>query len=88
MQLNGERLAYIWAFYLGNSTILELDQICHKVHQLAAWFGAMLENWLQWAPGDGRGSTSFATLEDLTDALNEAGLGASACDLKLKVTRT
>ena len=28
-----------------------------------------------------RGSTSFATLKDLTDALNEAGLGAIAHDL-------
>ena len=53
-----------------------------------SWFVAMLESWLQWAPEDSRGSTSFATLEDLTDALNEAGLGASACDLKLKVTST
>ena len=52
-----------------------------------SWFGAMLESWLQWAPGDGRGSTSFATLKDLRDALNETGLGASARDLKLKVTR-
>ena len=53
-----------------------------------SWLVAMLEEWLQWAPGDGRGSTSFATLEDLMDALNEAGLGASACDLKLKITST
>ena len=49
-----------------------------------SWFGAMLENWLQWAPGDGRGSTSFATLKDLKDALNETGLGASAHDLNLQ----
>ena len=53
-----------------------------------SWLVAMLEEWLQWAPEDSRGSTSFATLEDLTDALNEAGLGASARDLKLKITST
>jgi hypothetical protein len=53
-----------------------------------SWFVAMLEDWLQWAPGDSRGSTSFATLEDLVDALRQAGLGARACDLKLKVTST
>ena len=46
-----------------------------------SWLVAMLEEWLQWAPGDGRGSTSFATLEDLKNALNETGLGAIATDL-------
>ena len=43
----------------------------------------MLSQWLQWAPGDSRGSTSFATLEDLKTALNQAGLGATAHDLKV-----
>ena len=43
----------------------------------------MLAQWLQWAPGDSRGSTSFATLEDLKAALNQAGLGAIAYDLKV-----
>ena len=41
----------------------------------------MLSQWLQWAPRDSRGSTSFATLEDLKAALNQAGLGATAHDL-------
>ena len=50
-----------------------------------SWFAAMLEDWLQWAPGDSRGSTGFATLEGLKDALSEVGLGASAHDLRLKV---
>ena len=49
-----------------------------------SWFGVMLESWLQWAPRDSRGSTSFATLGDLKDALSEAGLGASAYDLSLQ----
>ena len=50
-----------------------------------SWFAAMLEDWLQWAPEDSRGSTSFATLNGLKDALNEAGLGASAHDLNLTI---
>ena len=50
-----------------------------------SWFAATLEDWLQRAPGDSRGSTSFATLEGLKDALDEVGLGASAHDLRLKV---
>ena len=49
-----------------------------------SWFAAMLEDWLQWAPGDSRGSTSFAKLEDLKGALSEAGLGASTYDLNLQ----
>ena len=50
-----------------------------------SWFAAMLEDWLQWAPGDCRGSISFATLKGLQKAFSEAGLGASAHDLSLKV---
>ena len=46
-----------------------------------SWLSAMLVQWLQWAPGDSRGSTSFATLEALKTALNEACLGATAHDL-------
>ena len=52
-----------------------------------SWFGAMLESWLQWAPGDCRGSTSFATLEDLKVALSEAGLGKIAHDLTLQTAQ-
>ena len=35
----------------------------------------MLSQWLQWAPGDGRGSKGFATRESLRAALLEANLG-------------
>lgn len=43
----------------------------------------VLSKWFQWAPGDARGSTNFATLESLKNALRQAGLGATAHDLKL-----
>ena len=43
-----------------------------------SWLDEMLSEWLQWAPGDGRGSTSYATLESLKTALCEADLGAVA----------
>ena len=46
-----------------------------------SWLSSMLAQWLQWAPGDSRGSTSFATLGDLKAALSQAGLGATAHDL-------
>ena len=48
-----------------------------------SWLSTMLVQWLQWAPGDSRGSTSFATLKGLKTALNEACLGATAHDLEV-----
>ncbi len=39
---------------------------------------AMLADWLQWAPGDQRGSTNYVTLEGLRDAVNKAGLSDAA----------
>ena len=39
---------------------------------------AMLSQWFQWAPGDNRGSPSFATLDALKTALRDSGLGAIA----------
>ena len=47
------------------------------------WLREMLSQWLQWATGDSRGSTSFATLEGLKTALNQAGLGVAAHNLKV-----
>ena len=65
----------------------ELDTIQAKPFLLAggpkSWLGSMLSDWLQWAPGDGRGSTHFATLEKLKDALKQANLGATAYMLQL-----
>ena len=46
-----------------------------------SWLSEMLAQWLQWAPGDSRGSTSFANLENLKTALNQAGLAATTHDL-------
>ena len=63
----------------------ELDVIQAKPLLLeggpTSWLSKMLAEWLQWAPGDSRGSTSFATLENLKAALREAGLGAKADEL-------
>ena len=47
-----------------------------------SWLYEMLEEWLQWAPGDARGSTDFATLSGLREALDKAGLGATAQSLQ------
>lgn len=48
-----------------------------------SWLRAMLESWLQWCPGDKRGSTGFATLSALKDAVSKAGLGRTASELKV-----
>ena len=60
----------------------ELDNIQANVHLIGesptSYLSKMLAQWLQWAPGDGRGSSSYATLESLKSALREAELGATA----------
>ena len=65
----------------------ELDNIEAQPNRIQgaplSYFGAMLQEWIQWAPDDSRGSTNFANLEDLRSALNEAGLGATAHNLKV-----
>ena len=65
----------------------ELDNIEACPYLMAdapvTWLRALLEEWIQWAPGDSRGSTNFATLEELKAVLKEAGLGATAHDLKV-----
>ena len=50
----------------------------------------MLSDWLQWAPGDNRGSTSFATVDALIViiALVKAGLAAAADDLNKVLSST
>ena len=48
-----------------------------------SYLSAMLALWLEWAPGDARGSTQYATLEALKKAVSEAGLGSTADSLKL-----
>ena len=60
----------------------ELDNIEARPLLLSSapksWLRAMLAEWLQWAPGDARGSTDFATLNGLKQALDKAGLSATA----------
>ena len=51
----------------------------------ASWLRTMLEQWLEWTPGDDRGSTSFPTLENLKDALIGVGLNDTARNLCLKI---
>ena len=64
----------------------ELNNIQASVQQQDVPVGClrtMLSQWLQWAPGDGRGNSSFATLNSLKSALSGCGLGAIASTLSL-----
>ena len=60
----------------------EMDNIQSRplLMQLApnSWLGEMLTQWLEWAPGDGRGSTGFATKKALRMALLKTNLGQLA----------
>ena len=51
-----------------------------------SWLSAMLSEWLEWAPGDERGSKNYATLSGLKSAVREAGLGRTAEELTLSNT--
>ena len=46
-----------------------------------SYLDTMLAEWQQWAPGDARGSTSYATLHALRSAVDKAGLGLTAQEL-------
>ena len=60
----------------------EMDNIEHNplllIHSPKSYLGKMLSQWLQWAPGDRRGSTSYATKGTLHAALLRANLGQLA----------
>ena len=68
----------------------ELDIIESKpnLHQGApkSWLSAMLAEWLEWAPGDQRGSNQVATLSSLKYAVKMAGLGRTASVLTINVS--
>jgi hypothetical protein len=49
-----------------------------------SWLSALLSDWMEWAPGDSRGSTNYANLEDLKSAVSKAGFGVVAAQLSLK----
>ena len=48
-----------------------------------SWLRDMLHEWLEWAPGDIRGSKNYATINSLKSALRKANLGRTADKLKL-----
>ena len=67
--------------------LTELEQIEAKPNLLndapRSFLNSMLSDWMQWAPGDSRGSEDYATLEGLRVAVDKAGFGKVAQDLVL-----
>ena len=51
-----------------------------------SYLNCMLSEWLQWAPGDARGSAQFATLQALRSAMNKVGLAIKGCYTSLCVS--
>jgi hypothetical protein len=49
-----------------------------------SWLSALISEWMEWAPGDSRGSTNYANLEDLKSAVSKAGFGVVADELSLQ----
>ena len=69
----------------------ELDDIQARPLLLSnapkSWLEAMLAEWLEWAPADGRGSKSCASLHSLRKALVRSGAREAAQSL-LEITST
>ena len=65
----------------------EIENIASDLTKLVgspgSYMDAVLSEWLNWGPGDERGSKDLATLEALKEALNRAGYGRAAGTLKL-----
>lgn len=49
-----------------------------------SFLDVMIGEWLEWVPGDARGSEEYATLEQLQAALIGAGYGVIASELLMK----
>ena len=70
----------------------ELDNIQGKLLVLnegpKALLREMLREWLEWAPGDSRGSSSSASIKCLKRALNKSDLGKTALEVESCFTQT
>jgi hypothetical protein len=65
-------------FTEGEINIIQSNPVLMTQSAPKSFLREMLSQWLQWAPGDGRGSTGFATRESLRAALLRANLGQLA----------
>ena len=45
-----------------------------------SWLSEMISQWIQWSPGDARGSKDSASLKSLKEALLAISLARLACE--------
>ena len=72
-------------FSEGELNNIEGNQMLFTQSPPMSYLKRMLSKWLQWAPGDGRGSTGYATKESLVAALLEVNLGRLAKKIDLQL---
>lgn len=48
----------------------------------SSYLNKLISMWVQWAPGDTRGSRDYATMASLCGALDNAGFGVTAQELR------
>jgi hypothetical protein len=65
-------------FKEGEMNSIQSDPMLLTQSAPKSYLREMLSQWLQWAPGDGRGSTGYASKESLRAALLRANLGQLA----------
>ena len=70
-------------FHPGELDAIQSDPMCITAGAPKSYLNRMLEQWLQWAPGDGRGSKQVATLEAIKSAIRRTGLGRVAAELSV-----
>ena len=73
-------------FSEGELNNIQANQMLLTQFPPMSYLKEMVSQWLQWAPGDGRGSTSRATKESLVAALLAVNLGqlTEIVDLRLR----
>jgi hypothetical protein len=62
----------------------EIEEIAtHRSGQPSSCLSDVIGKWLEWAPGDNRGSSEYATREQLLVAVEKAGFGRLASEVTL-----
>ncbi len=66
----------------------EIDEIAsspmHLIGAPGSYMDAVIGEWIEWGPGDKRGSKDVATLEALKSALQKTNFGKLASSLTLE----
>ena len=77
-------IAHGLGFHAAELNCIEADPK-NLINAPTSYLYAILDSWLQWAPGDDRGSRDYATVRSLSTAVDKAGLGVLAQDLRLLI---